>query len=114
MSSAAVGDSIIAWTRADMSAIEALSPRDRGLALFDCLRVFNFMSHWGAARYAKTSAFREVTERGLAVLADAAPERTARLANVAELYRFLEAELPALWTRWEQHQAALAQDERPA
>ena len=40
--------------RADMSAIEALSPRDRGLALFDCLRVFNFMSHWGAARYAKT------------------------------------------------------------
>ena len=37
-----------------MSAIEALSPRDRGLALFDCLRVFNFMSHWGAARYAKT------------------------------------------------------------
>ena len=39
--------------RADMSAIEALSPRDRALALFDCLRVFNFMSHWGAARYAK-------------------------------------------------------------
>ncbi|MET8000201.1 GbsR/MarR family transcriptional regulator [Nonomuraea glycinis] len=59
-----------------------------------------------AARYAKTSAFREVTERGLAVLAGAAPERTARLAGVAELYRFLEAELPALWTRWEQHRAA--------
>ncbi|WP_093258041.1 GbsR/MarR family transcriptional regulator [Thermostaphylospora chromogena] len=60
-----------------------------------------------ANRYAKTAAFREVTERGLAVLAEAAPERRERLENVAELYRFLETELPALWTRWEQHRARL-------
>lgn len=59
-----------------------------------------------ANRYAKTTAFRHVTDRGLAVLGDASPERRRRLTNVAELYRFLESELPALWERWEAHQAA--------
>ncbi|MDA0565682.1 MarR family transcriptional regulator [Streptomonospora sp. S1-112] len=54
-----------------------------------------------AARYAKTAAFRQVTERGLAALADAPPERRERLANVHRLYLFLEDELPALWRRWE-------------
>jgi DNA-binding transcriptional regulator GbsR (MarR family) len=58
-----------------------------------------------AGRYARTAAFREVTERGLDVLADAPPSRRERLANVAELYRFLESELPALWARWEQRQS---------
>lgn len=58
-----------------------------------------------AGRYARTAAFREVTERGLDVLADAPPSRRERLANVAELYRFLEYELPALWARWEQRQS---------
>ncbi|MDA0632397.1 hypothetical protein OUY22_03140 [Nonomuraea sp. MCN248] len=53
-----------------------------------------------AARYAKTAAFRQVAERGLAVLSGADPGRRERLANVAELYRFLETELPALWDRW--------------
>ncbi|MEV4105816.1 MarR family transcriptional regulator [Nonomuraea sp. NPDC049649] len=58
-----------------------------------------------ASRYAKTAAFRQVTERGLDVLSDAPPERRERLANVAELYRFLEGELPALWARWEQRRS---------
>ncbi|MEV0385362.1 MarR family transcriptional regulator [Nonomuraea sp. NPDC050643] len=54
-----------------------------------------------AGRYAKTTAFREITEAGLRVLADSPGTRRERLANVHELYRFLEAELPALWERWE-------------
>ncbi|MCG5220198.1 MarR family transcriptional regulator [Streptosporangium soli] len=54
-----------------------------------------------AARYAKTAAFREITEHGLRVLSESTPGRRERLGNVHELYRFLEAELPALWERWE-------------
>lgn len=54
-----------------------------------------------AERYAKTTAFREVIESGLEVLADEPAERRARLESVHALYRFLEAELPALWARWE-------------
>ncbi|MDT0330280.1 GbsR/MarR family transcriptional regulator [Nocardiopsis lambiniae] len=52
-------------------------------------------------RYARTAAFREITERGLRALDDASPERRERLANVNELYRFLESELPALFRRWQ-------------
>ncbi|MGW0805908.1 GbsR/MarR family transcriptional regulator [Nonomuraea sp. NPDC002799] len=59
-----------------------------------------------AGRYAKTAAFREITEAGLRVLAGSAPGRRERLSNVHELYRFLEAELPALWQRWEAHAAS--------
>ncbi|WP_228000030.1 GbsR/MarR family transcriptional regulator [Nocardia australiensis] len=55
------------------------------------------------SRYAKTTAFRHVTERGLEVLDGASPQRRERLSNVAELYRFLEGELPTIWARWEQH-----------
>ncbi|SEG91430.1 DNA-binding transcriptional regulator GbsR, MarR family [Nonomuraea solani] len=54
-----------------------------------------------AARYAKTAAFREITEAGLRTLANGTSERRERLAGVNELYRFLEEELPALWERWE-------------
>ena len=32
---------------ADLSAIDALSPEDRALTLFDCLRVFNFAMRSG-------------------------------------------------------------------
>lgn len=64
---------------------------------------------WGrmlAGRYAKTHAFRQITEDGLDLLGDATPERRERLENVAALYRFLEAELPALWERWREHSHA--------
>ncbi|KAA9143521.1 MarR family transcriptional regulator [Microbacterium lushaniae] len=54
-----------------------------------------------ANRYAKTTAFRRITERGLDLLATSSPDRRERLENVTELYRFLEAELPAMWERWE-------------
>ena len=55
-----------------------------------------------AKRYAKTTAFRQITERGLDLLSESTPGRRERLENVTELYRFLEAELPAMWERWEQ------------
>lgn len=51
-------------------------------------------------RYAQTAAFREVTERGLSMLREAPDERRERLANVHELYGFLESELPPLFSRW--------------
>ncbi|MFC4117598.1 GbsR/MarR family transcriptional regulator [Nonomuraea zeae] len=60
-----------------------------------------------AGRYAKTAAFRQITEAGLRVLADSTPQRRERLGNVHELYRFLEKELPALWERWEAHASTL-------
>lgn len=60
-------------------------------------------SHMLASRYAKTTAFRQITEHGLDLLSTSTPDRRKRLENVAELYRFLEAELPAMWERWEKH-----------
>ena len=51
-------------------------------------------------RYATTAAFRELTERGLDLLEEADAERRERLEQVADLYRFLETELPALLERW--------------
>jgi DNA-binding transcriptional regulator GbsR (MarR family) len=54
-----------------------------------------------ARRYAETARFRQIAERGLRALEDEAPERRRRLANVRDLYGFLEQELPALLDRWE-------------
>lgn len=49
-------------------------------------------------------AFRRLAERGLALLADAPPERSEHLREVVSLYAFLERELPALFERWrEEH-----------
>lgn len=59
-----------------------------------------------ANRYAKTAAFRRITERGLGLLDESSPDRRQRLENVAELYRFLETELPAMWERWENRSRA--------
>ena len=55
-------------------------------------------------RYAQTTAFRRMTERGLRVLESegAPPERRERLDNVRSLYTFLETELPALLQRWKE------------
>ena len=47
--------------------------------------------------------FRELAERGLALLGEDAPkERTARLKEIASLYGFLERELPRLIERWQE------------
>src|SRR5690625_3079181 len=55
-------------------------------------------------RYAQTTAFRRMTERGLRVLESegAPPERRERLDNVRSLYTFLEHELPAILQRWKE------------
>ena len=47
-----------------------------------------------------TTAFLGIAEEGLDVLADASPERRARLEEVHDLYTFFEEELPALMARW--------------
>jgi hypothetical protein len=39
--------------KADLSALDALSPAERAHALFGCLRAFNFISHWGRNSQAK-------------------------------------------------------------
>ncbi|PWV55072.1 GbsR/MarR family transcriptional regulator [Nocardiopsis sp. L17-MgMaSL7] len=59
-------------------------------------------------RYALATSFRQVTERGLRALEDAPPERRERLANVHELYGFLETELPAMLQRWRDRREDLA------
>ncbi|ALJ20877.1 GbsR/MarR family transcriptional regulator [Microbacterium sp. No. 7] len=53
------------------------------------------------SRSSISSATRPLMPSGLDLLGDAAPARRTRLENVAELYRFLETELPAMWERWE-------------
>lgn len=58
-------------------------------------------------RYSYAEAFERLTGRGLAVLADAPPERRERLENVHALYGFLAAELPALLHRWENQEGRL-------
>ena len=44
--------------------------------------------------------FRDIAERGIALLADAPPERSQKLRELAAMYAFLERELPALFERW--------------
>jgi DNA-binding transcriptional regulator GbsR (MarR family) len=46
------------------------------------------------------SGFSAALCRALEHMEEHAPERTERLAEVHDLYRFLEREIPALLTRW--------------
>lgn len=52
-------------------------------------------------RAERTTDFRALTTRGLALLADAPEPRRNRLEHVDALYRFLEREMPAVFERWE-------------
>ena len=45
-------------------------------------------------------SFNDLAQRGLELLADDPPERSARLQRVASLYAFMGRELPALLERW--------------
>jgi len=47
-----------------------------------------------------------VGEPDLLILDEPSTGRRDRLENVAELYAFLEVELPAMWDRWGQWQAS--------
>ena len=46
------------------------------------------------------TAFLQIAEEGLEVLADASPARRTRLEEVHDLYSFFGEELPALMARW--------------
>lgn len=44
--------------------------------------------------------FRRLGEQGLELLADASPQRRARLQELTDFYTFLEREMPSLLQRW--------------
>ncbi|HJN74201.1 MAG TPA: hypothetical protein QGF58_09740 [Myxococcota bacterium] len=46
------------------------------------------------------TAFLQIAEEGLDILADAEPNRRVRLEEVHDLYSFFDEELPALMARW--------------
>jgi DNA-binding transcriptional regulator GbsR (MarR family) len=46
--------------------------------------------------------FRDLTERGIALLADQPPRRRERLEELHDLFGWLNKEFPALLERWEQ------------
>lgn len=54
------------------------------------------------ARLAQVTSFRELTERGLTLLADDEPGRRARLEDVSNFYAWLDVQLADLWTAWDQ------------
>jgi DNA-binding transcriptional regulator GbsR (MarR family) len=56
-------------------------------------------------RMAQISAFRQLAERGLAMLAGEPPRVTGRLREMHDVHAFLERELPLLDERWMEEQA---------
>jgi DNA-binding transcriptional regulator GbsR (MarR family) len=53
-------------------------------------------------RLAQITAFRQLAERGLGLLAQAPPELRDRLEEMRDMHAFLEQELPLMNARWEQ------------
>lgn len=59
---------------------------------------------WGEVmrtRVLVTAAFRELAERGLALVGDSRPGARLRLEEVLDFYRFLEEVIPEAVARWE-------------
>ena len=63
-------------------------------------------------RLEQAIAFRQLADEGLALLADAAPQRKQRLQEMRLMYAFLEREIPALLERWEKERRAFLESER--
>ena len=63
-------------------------------------------------RLEQAIAFRQLADEGLALLADAAPQRKQRLQEMRLMYAFLEREIPALLDRWEKERLALFESEK--
>src|SRR6266545_1415020 len=59
----------------------------------------------------EVAAFGALAEHGLALLADASPERRERLLHVRDLYASLESALPGLLEKWDQAQPSAAPPE---
>ena len=55
-------------------------------------------------RISQTKAFRELAEKGLTLLNNAAPQKQQRLVEMYDIHAFWERELPLLDQRWEKEQ----------
>lgn len=67
-------------------------------------------SAWEAVmvvQQADTTRFKDLGRRGLDLLADAAPARRARLAEMTDFYAFLEREMPALLRRYHKQKGTI-------
>lgn len=51
---------------------------------------------------------RQTAERGMALMADEAPEKAARLREFRDFYVFMERQLPKMFDDWVAHQAGLS------
>ena len=58
-------------------------------------------------RLEQAVTFRRLADEGLALLAQASPQRKARLQEMHLMYAFLEREIPALLERWEHERSSL-------
>ncbi len=58
-------------------------------------------------RLRQATIFRQLADEGLAVLAQASPQRRGRLQEMRHMYAFLEREIPLLIARWEKERQAL-------
>ena len=58
-------------------------------------------------RLEQAVTFRRLADEGLALLAQASPQRKARLHEMHLMYAFLEREIPALLERWEHERSSL-------
>ncbi len=58
-------------------------------------------------RLEQAVAFRSLADEGLALLAQASPQRKARLQEMRLMYAFLEREIPVLLERWEVERSPL-------
>lgn len=70
-------------------------------------------------RMAQITAFRELAEKGLALLKEDSPRQQQRLQEMHDMHAFLEREIPLLDERWEAEQKQrqrqkLAQEVRPS
>lgn len=62
----------------------------------------NAWSQLSRQRMAQITAFRQLAERGLDLLAGEAIERQQRLEEMRDMHAFCEQELPKMLERWEQ------------
>lgn len=65
----------------------------------------NAWTHMTEQRLAQITAFRQLAERGLTMMASTAPHLRGRLQEMRDIHAFWERELPRLNRQWEEEQA---------
>ncbi len=63
------------------------------------------------SRSSMLTMFREVADRGLALLDDKPATQRARLRDFRDFYAFMEGQIPGMVARWHEHRAAMAAKE---